>query len=186
MKQKIAIIGAGITGLSIAKYLSKKNYDITIYEKKSEIGGVMRDILEDQEIYFKGPQFLNAESIWLKSFFNDKDIKNKFLSFKEQLYSYTDIFGKAVIKKNTNQPLISFDIRKINSNNKTIKIKTIKNFSLKDRLTLYPRKISEKLEKWIFNFSNEIDKLDQSACKMYGSRVVFQRNYKELDELKKK
>ncbi len=185
MKQKIAIIGAGITGLSIAKYLSKKNYDITIYEKKSEIGGVMRDILEDQEIYFKGPQFLNAESIWLKSFFNDKDIKNKFLSFKEQLYSYTDIFGKAVIKKNTNQPLISFDIRKINSNNKTIKIKTIKNFSLKDRLTLYPRKISEKLEKWIFNFSNEIDKLDQSACKMYGSRVVFQRNYKELDELKK-
>ena len=53
MKQKIAIIGAGITGLSIAKYLSKKNYDITIYEKKSEIGGVMRDILEDQEIYFK-------------------------------------------------------------------------------------------------------------------------------------
>ncbi len=185
MKQKIAIIGAGITGLSIAKYLSKKNYDITIYEKKSEIGGVMRDTLEDQEIYFKGPQFLNAESIWLKSFFNDKDIKKKFLSFKEQLYSYTDIFGKSVIKKNTNQPLIPFDIKKINSNNKTIKIKTIKNLSLKDRLTLYPRKISEKLEKWIFNFSNEIDKLDQSACKMYGSRVVFQRNYKELDELKK-
>ena len=50
MKQKIVIIGAGITGLSIAKYLSDKNYDITIYEKKSEIGGVMRDILENQKL----------------------------------------------------------------------------------------------------------------------------------------
>ena len=41
MKKKIAIIGAGITGLTLAKYLSKKNYDISIYEKSSEIGGVM-------------------------------------------------------------------------------------------------------------------------------------------------
>ena len=30
MKQKIAIIGAGITGLSVAKYLSDKNYNVTI------------------------------------------------------------------------------------------------------------------------------------------------------------
>ena len=35
-----------------------------------------------------------------------------------------------------------------------------------------------------FNFSNEINKLDQSACKMYGSRVVF-KNFKELNKLKK-
>ena len=185
MKQKIAIIGAGITGLSIAKYLSDKNYNVTIYEKKSEIGGVMRDILEHRETFFKGPQFLNADSLWLKSFFNDEDIKKKFLCFNEQLYSYTDLFGKTFLKKNTNQPLIPFDIKKISPNNKVNKMKTINNLSFKNRLALYPRKISEKLEKWISNFSNEIDKLDQSACKMYGSRVVFQKNYKELYQLKK-
>tara|TARA_B100000963_G_scaffold351739_1_gene363823 strand:- start:41438 stop:42679 length:1242 start_codon:yes stop_codon:yes gene_type:complete len=185
MKQKIAIIGAGITGLSVAKYLSDKNYNVTIYEKKSEIGGVMRDILDDQETYFKGPQFLNADSGWLKSFFNDEDIKKKFLCFKEQLYSYTELFGKTFLKKNTNQPLIPFDVKKISPDNRIIKMKTINNLSLKNRLTLYPRKISAKLEKWISNFSNEIDKLNQSACKIYGSRVVFQKNFKELDELKK-
>ena len=185
MKQKIVIIGAGITGLSIAKYLSDKNYNVTIYEKKSEIGGVMRDILENRETYFKGPQFLNADSGWLKSFFNDEDIKRKFFCFKEQLYSYTDLFGKIFLKKNTNQPLIPFDIKEISPDNKIIKMKTINNLSFKNRLTLYPRKVSEKLEKWISNFSNEINKLDQSACKMYGSRVVFQKNFKELNKLKK-
>lgn len=185
MKQKIAIIGAGITGLSIAKYLSNKNYEITIYEKKPEIGGVMRDIKENDEIYFKGPQFLDTKSEWFKSFFKNNNLKKKFLSFNEQLYSYTEIFEKIDLKKNTNQPLIPFDIKNISLNNKIIKKKTIISLSLKERLNLYPKKISEKLEKWICNFSKEINELDQSACKMYGSRVVFQKNYKKLDKLKK-
>ena len=184
MKKKIAIIGAGITGLSIAKYLSNKNYETTIYEKKTEIGW-MRDINENNEIYFKGPQFLDTKSEWFKSFFKNNNLKKKFLSFNEQLYSYTEIFEKIDLKKNTNQPLIPFDIKNISLNNKIIKKKTISSLSLKERLNLYPKKISEKLEKWICNFSKEINELDQSACKMYGSRVVFRKNYKKLDKLKK-
>ena len=36
---KVAIIGAGATGLAIAYYLSKKNHAVTIYERSSDIGG---------------------------------------------------------------------------------------------------------------------------------------------------
>ena len=39
---KIAIIGSGPAGLTIAFYLLRKNYDITIFEGNDQIGGVMR------------------------------------------------------------------------------------------------------------------------------------------------
>ena len=38
---KICIIGAGITGLTAGKLLSK-NHEVTIYEKESSIGGIAR------------------------------------------------------------------------------------------------------------------------------------------------
>ena len=39
MKKKIIIIGAGISGLSLAARLLYKGFDVTIYEKNSRVGG---------------------------------------------------------------------------------------------------------------------------------------------------
>ena len=39
---KIAIIGSGPAGITIAFLLAKKNYDVTIYESNDNIGGVLR------------------------------------------------------------------------------------------------------------------------------------------------
>lgn len=39
---KVAIIGSGPAGITIAFFLSRKNYDITIYEGNDQIGGVLR------------------------------------------------------------------------------------------------------------------------------------------------
>ena len=36
---KIAILGAGATGLTAAYYLTKKNHDVTIYERDDFVGG---------------------------------------------------------------------------------------------------------------------------------------------------
>jgi NADPH-dependent glutamate synthase beta chain and related oxidoreductases len=41
-KGKVAIIGSGPAGLTIAFHLIKKNYDITIFEGNDQIGGVLR------------------------------------------------------------------------------------------------------------------------------------------------
>lgn len=38
-KKKIGIIGAGISGLTAAALLSKKGYEVTVYEKESVLGG---------------------------------------------------------------------------------------------------------------------------------------------------
>jgi glutamate synthase (NADPH/NADH) small chain len=39
---KVAIIGSGPAGITIAFLLAKKNYDITIFDKNDQVGGVLR------------------------------------------------------------------------------------------------------------------------------------------------
>jgi len=40
MKQKVAIVGGGLTGLTVASVLIKKGYQVTVFEKTSELGGL--------------------------------------------------------------------------------------------------------------------------------------------------
>lgn len=47
-KGKIAIVGAGLSGLSCALRLASKKYEITVYEKSSKIGGQLSDILPEE------------------------------------------------------------------------------------------------------------------------------------------
>ncbi len=51
-KQKIAIIGAGISGMSCALRLSTKRYDVLVLEKSDRIGGELWDII-DPDIFRK-------------------------------------------------------------------------------------------------------------------------------------
>ena len=74
MKKKIAIVGAGITGIVIAKILSSKNFKIDLFEKNSQIGGVMRDYEVENNSFFIGPNFRLLS--WLgKLFFNNIELK---------------------------------------------------------------------------------------------------------------
>lgn len=47
-KGKIAIVGAGLSGLSCALRLAAKKYEVTIYEKESAIGGQLRQLLPEE------------------------------------------------------------------------------------------------------------------------------------------
>ena len=44
MKSKIAIIGAGYTGMTAAKKLLEQGYEVTIYEKDSQPGGMAKSV----------------------------------------------------------------------------------------------------------------------------------------------
>ena len=122
MKKKIAIVGAGITGIVIAKILSSKNFKIDLFEKNSQIGGVMRDYEVENNSFFIGPQFLDYSADWVKLFFNNIELKKKFNFIEEDVYSYTNLFKKHEIKSNTNQPIINYQIKDIKLNDKIKKI----------------------------------------------------------------
>ena len=52
---KIAVIGAGLTGLTTAYYLKKKGIDVTLFEKSDRTGGVIQSVRQDEFIYENGP-----------------------------------------------------------------------------------------------------------------------------------
>lgn len=54
-KTKIAVIGAGLTGLTAAYYLKKQGHHVTIFEKGNKPGGVIQTHSENGFIYESGP-----------------------------------------------------------------------------------------------------------------------------------
>lgn len=51
----VAIIGAGLTGLTTAHYLRKSNKKIAIFEKQDKCGGVINTVTQDSFTYEEGP-----------------------------------------------------------------------------------------------------------------------------------
>lgn len=58
--KKIAILGAGITGLSLAWFLSKQGIDVTVFEKESRPGGWIRTANHQNNLFEWGPRSLRA------------------------------------------------------------------------------------------------------------------------------
>ena len=76
MNHKVAIIGAGISGLSTAYFLNKKNInDIYIFESTSKSGGVIQTFKNDKYIYELGPNTLSVSDSRIIDMFNDLDLK---------------------------------------------------------------------------------------------------------------
>lgn len=48
---KIAVFGAGISGLSVSRLLKDKGYDVTVFEKESSIGGLARSRVTNGILY---------------------------------------------------------------------------------------------------------------------------------------
>ena len=88
----------------------------------------MRDSIENDQLYFRGPQLLDPESEWLNSFFSKSKINKNFIHFKEKMYSYTDFFGKTCLKENTNQPSILHNAQTIKLNKYIKKIEKKKKY----------------------------------------------------------
>ena len=66
MGKKIAIIGAGITGIYSSIILYEKGHNVSVYETNDTAGGILGDIVFEGENYFKTCQLLNANSKWFK------------------------------------------------------------------------------------------------------------------------
>lgn len=53
-EKKIAVLGAGISGLSVAWYLKRKGYNVTVYEKNSRAGGLIDTEKKNDYLLDKG------------------------------------------------------------------------------------------------------------------------------------
>ena len=69
-KKKVAIIGAGFSGLSAACYLAKWGHEVSVYEKHNSVGGRARSYSEDGFLFDMGPSWYWMPDVFEK-FFGD-------------------------------------------------------------------------------------------------------------------
>jgi oxygen-dependent protoporphyrinogen oxidase len=55
MSRKVVVIGAGISGLTPAYFLAKEGFEVTVLEKKREVGGSIETIREKGFLFDRGP-----------------------------------------------------------------------------------------------------------------------------------
>jgi predicted NAD/FAD-dependent oxidoreductase len=67
---KIAIIGAGIAGITVGLNLSRKNHDVVIFEKSRGVGGRMSTRYATPYFFDHGAQYFTARSDGFKNFLN--------------------------------------------------------------------------------------------------------------------
>jgi oxygen-dependent protoporphyrinogen oxidase len=71
MEKKVAIIGAGITGLTAAYYLKKAGISFSIFEKTNHIGGVIDTKQKNDFTYETGPNSGILSTLEIADLFND-------------------------------------------------------------------------------------------------------------------
>ena len=79
MNKEIVIIGAGITGLATAHWLSKDGYSVKILEANSEVGGSMISERHDGYLVDYGPNSGLETSALIKVLVDDLKLNDKFI-----------------------------------------------------------------------------------------------------------
>jgi oxygen-dependent protoporphyrinogen oxidase len=77
MMKSIAIIGAGITGLTAAFYLKRKGLPVMVYEASSRAGGVIQSIRKDGFLAEFGPNTLLETSPKISQFIRDAGLESR-------------------------------------------------------------------------------------------------------------
>ena len=179
-KKSFAIIGGGYSGCSAALYLISKGQNVTIYENNSLLGGVAKDLLYNDSIYFNGPNYLNTESLLIKLLQKEKFFKKHIKTCNLSYGSYTDIFGEESVSNNIAHPVSSSKFE--TKNNLSFKLK-----SLKDRIEYYPTTVRENLTLWSAKYEHILSNLHHDCGHVMGfSRLHFKNCNKEISKLKKK
>ncbi|XP_034681788.1 probable flavin-containing monooxygenase 1 [Vitis riparia] len=85
MERKVAIIGAGISGLLACKYTLSKGFTPVVFESRSSIGGVWRKTLETTKLQTPKPFYQFSDFPWPSSV--EEEFPNQFQLF-DYLQSY--------------------------------------------------------------------------------------------------
>lgn len=154
-KTRVGIIGAGLTGLVTAKELSKKGFDVTVYEKLDQPGGRMRTEIVDGWKLDVGFQVLLTSYPYLRKHIDFSKINLLTLDPAANIYrdGKTTIVGDPSRTKNIFWKTVFSDIG-----------------SFKDKILMY------KLKKHVDQFTiSEIFKTDNTTTLAYLKSFGFSK-----------
>src|SRR5437667_2021109 len=73
----VAIIGAGVTGLTAAFYLNRKGIPVTVYEASGRVGGVIQSLRRDGYLAEFGPNTLLETSPKISQLIRDAGLESR-------------------------------------------------------------------------------------------------------------
>ena len=130
MKNRIAIIGAGYTGLSCAKKLIENNYNVTIIESTDEIGGIAKCIDFNEKKIEKHYRHIFKSDKYVIDMIKEFDLVDK-LHWNETKMAYYDK-EQGLYAFGTPYTLLKYKpltfVQKLLFGISVIKIKIIKNY----------------------------------------------------------
>ena len=75
--KSVAIIGAGITGLTAAFYLKRKGFPVTVYEASGRVGGVIQSVRRDGFLAEFGPNTILETSPKIRQLIADSGLESR-------------------------------------------------------------------------------------------------------------
>ncbi len=90
--KSIAIIGAGITGLTAVFYLKRRGLPVTVYEASGRVGGVIQSIWKDGYLAEFGPNTILETSPKIARLIRDADLESR------RLYSHPRAEARYIVR----------------------------------------------------------------------------------------
>mgnify|MGYP001335517416 CR=1 FL=1 len=139
---KFVLVGGGISSCVIALFLLKNKHQVEIYEKRSYLGGILNDVSDKENIFFRGCQYLDVNNQWFK-FFKD-EFEDELDIFEHTYGSYVEIDGKKSLSKDFAVPYFDrLDLENYDPSENIAKPRV----SVEDRFDLYPKNIKNFFSK---------------------------------------
>ena len=156
-KKSIAIVGTGISGCVAALKSIQNKFDVTVFDKSKNFGGILQDAIDDNnKVYFNACQYLNPDEEWY-NLLKDKNFELK--KFFHDKATYSDLFEEIIYEKDIAGPFIR---KKINIENLLNLKKVDKN--LIERLNVYPKIISNNLINWLSSINVNAEEISWNAA----------------------
>lgn len=93
MNETVKILGSGFSSLSAACYLAKAGYDVTIYEKNSQIGGRARQFRKDGFLFDMGPTWYWMPDVFERFFGDFEESPSDYYQLEKLNPAYQVYFG---------------------------------------------------------------------------------------------
>ncbi len=173
-----AVVGGGITGCATALELTRLGFQVTLYEAKPLLGGILRDLESDGRWYFNGCQYLRTEQAWHKAL--PDALQGSLYRFAHYQGSYTDLGFDPISHEDFEAPV--FDAPP----DGLADLETYRACSsLADRMRCYPPAIGEAVLGWLRHLGAAPEAIDAgNSYYVQVSRFYLRGDDKKIDALK--